>query len=204
MANGYRNDSEEYTEQAIWLRFRNGDSLAFQSIYKSYFKMLTTYGYRLSMDPQLLEDAIHDVFIDLWRRRAFLSDVNNIRFYLFKALRNKLIRNEKNNVFDNAEDIDGFLDYLVSLSAEQDLVEDEHARVRTQRIQSAIHKLSDRQREVINLRFYNGMGLDEISQLMGLSKQCVSNLLYKSYAVLRARLKEFTTLIVLVSIFNPL
>ena len=199
MADLYRNDSEENTEQDIWSRFRSGDPQAFQSLYKRYFKVLSTYGYRLSPDRQLLEDAIHDVFMDLWRRRAFLSHVDNIRFYLFRALRNKMIRNEKNNVFEQAEDIDRFLDYLVTLSAEQHLVDDEHAVARTQKIQSAIHQLSERQREVINLRFYNGMGLEEISQLMGLSKQCVSNLLYKSYAVLRARLKEFSILFVLIT-----
>ncbi|MNY62107.1 RNA polymerase sigma factor [compost metagenome] len=62
----------------------------------------------------------------------------------------------------------------------------------------AVASLSDRQKEVINLRFYHGMSLDEISELMGLSKQGVSNLLYKAYAVLRTRLGELTILSLLV------
>lgn len=185
-------------EPHIWHRFKQGDMQAFQALYQRHVKSLTSYGHRLTSDRQLLEDAIHDLFIDLWRRKEHLNDAENIRFYLFRALRNRLSRNGRNNIFEQAEDIDGFLDYLVALSSEQQHIHSEGIDERTQRVRRAVEGLSERQREVINLRFYHGMSLDEISGLMGLSKQGVSNLLYKSYAVLRTRLGELTILSLLV------
>jgi RNA polymerase sigma factor (sigma-70 family) len=194
------NGPELSSEWNLWYHFKLGNQHAFEALYRHYFKILNNYGARLTSDSQLLEDAIHDVFIDLWRRKEHLADVENVRFYLFRALRNRVIRNGRNNVFENKEDIDGFLDYLVSLSHEQQSIDAESLNDKTQRIQNAIASLSDRQREVINLRFYHALSLDEISILMGLSKQSVSNLLFKSYAVLRLKLKELSMLSILTSL----
>jgi RNA polymerase sigma-70 factor (ECF subfamily) len=194
------NGPELSSEWNLWYHFKLGNQHAFEALYRHYFKILNNYGARLTSDSQLLEDAIHDVFIDLWRRKEHLADVENVRFYLFRALRNRVIRNGRNNVFENKEDIDRFLDYLVSLSHEQQSIDTESLNDKTQRIQNAIASLSDRQREVINLRFYHALSLDEISILMGLSKQSVSNLLFKSYAVLRLKLKELSMLSTLTSL----
>lgn len=193
-----RAESDLSGELHTWHRFRQGDMQAFQLLYQRHVKSLTSYGHRLTPDRQLLEDAIHDLFIDLWRRKEHLTEAENIKFYLFRALRNRLLRNGRNDIFEQAEDIDGFLDYLVSLSSEQQHINSEDITARTQRVRNAVESLSDRQKEVINLRFYHGMALDEISELMGLSKQGVSNLLYKSYAVLRTRLSKLTILSLLV------
>lgn len=193
-----RVESDSSSELHIWHRFKQGDMQAFQALYQRHVKSLTSYGYRLTPDRQLLEDAIHDLFIDLWRRREHLTEAENTKFYLFRALRNRLLRNGRNDVFEQAEDIDGFLDYLVALSTEQQHIDSEEVHARTQRVRSAVESLSDRQKEVINLRFYHAMSLDEISELMGLSKQGVSNLLYKSYAVLRTKLSKLTILSLLV------
>lgn len=199
MSNFLGNDSEPSPDGIVWLHFKQGDQRAFKVLYQRYFKILCSYGCRLTSDRQLLEDAVHDIFIDLWRRREHLAEVENIKFYMFRALRNRVVRNGRNNIFENSEDIDGFLDYLVSLSSEQQSIDSESLHARVKRVQNAVENLSDRQKEVINLRFYHGMSLDDISQLMGLPKQSVSNLLFKSYAVLRLRLKELSFLTMLLS-----
>lgn len=199
MSNFLGNDSEPSPDGIVWLHFKQGDQRAFKVLYQRYFKILCSYGCRLTSDRQLLEDAVHDIFIDLWRRREHLAEVENIKFYMFRALRNRVVRNGRNNIFENSEDIDGFLDYLVSLSSEQQSIDSESLQARVKRVQNAVENLSDRQKEVINLRFYHGMSLDDISQLMGLPKQSVSNLLFKSYAVLRLRLKELSFLTMLLS-----
>ncbi len=189
------------TDTEIWSRFKAGDKKAYEILYKRHFRVLAQYGYRISKDPLLTEDAIQDVFIDLWRRRDFLSDTQNPKFYLFKALRNQLLRNNRNDVFDKANDIDEFLDYLVTLSEEQQLIENETRSDKIKQIQKAIARLSPRQQEVITLRFYHGMSIDEISTLMTLSHQSVNNLLSRAYAVLRLIIHFFIAFIVYVTGF---
>lgn len=192
-------DTASLNDSEIWNRFREGDQKAYETLYKRHFKVLAQYGYRISNDPLLTEDAIQDVFIDLWRRKNHLSETLNPKFYLFKALRNQLLRNNRNDVFDKANDIDDFLDSLVTLSEEQQLIENESHTDKIKYIRRAISKLSPRQQEVITLRFYHGMSIPEISELMTVSPQSVNNLLSRSYAVLRMIIHFFITLIVYVT-----
>lgn len=187
----------QLNERELWQAFKKGDQQAFEQIYRSFFQVLTNYGSRLTLDSQQLEDAIQDLFIDLWRRSAHLGDVDNIKFYLLRALRNQLLRNGRNDVFKQAAAIDEFLDQEVTLSAEQQFIEQDKLALQTERVRQAVSKLSPRQQEAINLRFYHGMSLDQTAQLMGVSKQVVSNLLFKAYVVLRLIIKTVTIFLVI-------
>lgn len=182
-------------DQTRWIAFKEGDQEAFQQIYDQYFSQLALYGRRLTADSQLLENAIQDVFVELWRRRHYLSDVDCIKFYLIRSLRNQVLRNTRNDVFDQAGDIDDFLDLLVTLSAEQHTIDQEMKLDQANRIRMAVDRLAVRQREVIHLRFYQGLKLEEIARIMDLSKQSVSNLLYKAYAALRVSIRFVLTVL---------
>lgn len=177
-------------DKLLWVACQQGDLAAFEQLYNLYFDKLASYGRRLSADQLLIEDAIQDVFVELWRRKAYLAEIESLKFYLFKALRNQLIRNTRHDVFEGAEDIDNFLDLLVTLSAEHQSIEQEIAIDQARSVRRAINRLSKRQQEAIHLRFYQGLSLDEMTQIMALTKQSVSNLLFKAYAVLRASIKS--------------
>ena len=105
---------ENTEDTLLWKSFKQGDKKAFEQLYKKYFKVLGSYGFRLSQDKDLVEDAIHDVFIDLWRRKEYLSDVQNVKFYLFSAIRNQFSRNTQKDIFvadlENGEFEQLFLD----------------------------------------------------------------------------------------------
>jgi RNA polymerase sigma factor (sigma-70 family) len=190
--------SQTHTKNAkdllIWQAFKQGDKKAFEQIYSSYFKVLGSYGLRLNPNKDLVEDAIHDVFIDLWRRKEHLGEVENVKFYLFQAVRHQFSRNIQKDIFEGSEDVNNFLDYLGTLSSEQLTIDDESNYHKKLRIQQAMNHLSNRQAEVVNLRFYQGLSLDETAKIMQLPKQVVKNLLSKSYAVLRISLKNLISL----------
>jgi len=179
----------------LWLAFKDGSERALERLYKRHFPAMSRYGYRVFPDRLLVEDAIQDVFVDLWRRREYLSEVGQVQPYLLRALRNQLLRNSRHDGFEQAENIDDFLDYLSTLSAEQHSIDRETQLTRAQSVQNALANLSHRQREAIHLRFYQGLGLDAAAKVMGIQKQVVKNLLSKSYAVLRITLKALISLI---------
>lgn len=183
---------DKLKEAELWQSFKNGDKEAFVLIYRYYFKTLANYGSRFTTDVLLLEDAVQDLFVSLWRRREQLGNLGHVespRFYLLRALRNQLTRNSRNDIFDQSENMDDFLDHLVSLSSEQQMIDQEHALDQVQKVRYAISNLSPRQQEAINLRFYHGMTLDQIAQIMRINKQAASNMLFKAYTVLRLTLK---------------
>ena len=130
-----QNSSDETT---LWIAFKKGDVRAFEQLYNRYFEVLANYGYRYCTDKQQLEDAIQDVFVDVWRRRQHLADVESVKFYLFRALRHQVIRNTRNDLLETSEDINDFLDLLVSFSPEQQSIEQETHTTQTQAIKKAI------------------------------------------------------------------
>ena len=182
-------------EQTLWKDMISGNKKSFEDLYKQYFQALINYGFRITKNENLIEDAVQELFISIWNNRTNLSEVNEVKFYLFRSLKNRILRQLEKDVFDKSEDIDVYLDFLNSISEEQKKIDSEQFDANLETLQRAIAHLPIRQQEVINLKYYHDFTLDEIAKLMDVNKQSVSNLLFRSYAILRKLLKNFTILI---------
>jgi RNA polymerase sigma-70 factor (ECF subfamily) len=182
-------------EQTLWKDMISGNKKSFEDLYKQYFQALINYGFRITKNENLIEDAVQELFISIWNNRTNLSEVNEVKFYLFRSLKNRILRQLEKDVFDKSEDVDVYLDFLISISEEQKKIDSEQFDANLETLQRAIAHLPIRQQEVINLKYYHDFTLDEIAKLMDVNKQSVSNLLFRSYAILRKLLKNFTILI---------
>jgi DNA-directed RNA polymerase specialized sigma24 family protein len=80
-------------DSTIWEKFKKGDKEALSTIYHKHIDLLFSYGMKLYRDDELVKDTIQDLFFDLMRTRRNLGATDNIRFYLTKALRRRLIQN---------------------------------------------------------------------------------------------------------------
>ena len=182
-------------EQTLWKDMISGNKKSFEDLYKQYFQALINYGFRITKNENLIEDAVQELFISIWNNRTNLSEVNEVKFYLFRSLKNRILRQLEKDVFDKSEDVDVYLDFLISISEEQKKIDSEQFDANLETLQRAIAHLPIRQQEVINLKYFHDFTLDEIAKLMDVNKQSVSNLLFRSYAILRKLLKNFTILI---------
>ena len=182
-------------EKTLWKDMISGNKKSFEDLYKQYFQALINYGFRITKNENLIEDAVQELFISIWNNRTNLSEVNEVKFYLFRSLKNRILRQLEKDVFDKSEDVDVYLDFLISISEEQKKIDSEQFDANLDTLQRAIAHLPIRQQEVINLKYYHDFTLDEIAKLMDVNKQSVSNLLFRSYAILRKLLKNFTILI---------
>ena len=182
-------------EQTLWKDMISGNKKSFEDLFKQYFQALINYGFRITKNENLIEDAVQELFISIWNNRTNLSEVNEVKFYLFRSLKNKILRQLEKDIFDKSEDVDVYLDYLISISEEQKKIDSEQFDANLDTLQRAIAHLPIRQQEVINLKYYHDFTLEEIAKLMDVNKQSVSNLLFRSYAILRKLLKNLTILI---------
>ncbi len=66
------------------------------SIYNQHVNDLFTYGLYLGFKEETIKDAIHDVFVKITMESNRLTDITNIKFYLFRALKNRLLDIHKN------------------------------------------------------------------------------------------------------------
>lgn len=169
----------------LWYAFRQGDSAAFQQIYRLYARDLLNYGHKVTGDVPLIEDSIHDLFIELWQSRATLSDTDSIRFYLFRSLRNKINRTRSRDLFFQATDIQVIPTPADEFIIENNLIESEDAQHMHRQLRSSFARLTPRQQEALNLRFYQHFSNEEIAQIMGVNYQSACRFIYAALKTLR-------------------
>ncbi|WP_229311486.1 RNA polymerase sigma factor [Larkinella rosea] len=169
----------------LWYAFRQGDEAAFQQIYRLYARDLLNYGYKVTNDVPLIEDSIHDLFIELWQSRANLSDTDSIRFYLFRSLRNKINKTRNRDLFFQASDIDQIQMPIDDFIIENQLIEHERVEQVHRQLQKSYGLLTPRQQEALNLRFYQHFSNDEIARIMGVNYQSACRFIYSALKTLR-------------------
>lgn len=178
----------------IWNDFLNGDKKAFNTIYIDNIQTLYRYGLNFSQDESLIKDCIHDVFVDLNKYRSNLKSTNNIQLYLFKALKNAIIRAiNKNKKQYNIEKVD--IPFYYEESFEEVLIENDSELYRINSIREAFSALSARQKEALYLKFNSGLDYDEISSILNINYQSARNLVHRSIEKLRESYRKSGVLI---------
>ena len=160
----------EKTYDTQWECFRAGDAQALGRMYDQYILLLYRYGHKLTTDRSLVEDCIQDVFAELWKRRDRISPTTSVKFYLFRALRQKIVRQRKYQSRRLAEDAIA-VSHESLATADPSFTEDQ-----LQALRQALAHLSPRQKEAIYLKFYNRLSNDEIAAVMEIDKRTVYNL----------------------------
>ncbi|TDB62337.1 RNA polymerase sigma factor [Arundinibacter roseus] len=188
--------------KALWNAFREGNREAFQRIYELHSRELVGYGYKITSNVQLVEDSIHDLFIELWQSRANLSETDSIKFYLFRSLRNKIQRVQQRDVFYNATS----MDMLPEVEEEDNFMEQKWLRPEGQeqlyrQLREGYQQLSPRQQQAIDLRFTHHFSNEEIARIMGINYQSACKFIYSALKILRETVRIFCVSLLLLSSF---
>lgn len=177
----------------LWEDFRAGDENAFAKLYNDYVQELYRFGVRFNSDREVIKDNIQDLFIKLYHNRENLNPTDNIRLYLFRALKNRLI----NLYFDKKESVSlDELPFEILKTEDVEPGEDWEVIVKRKRLQKGLDTLTPRQREAIYLRYTKEIPMDEMCELLDMNYQSVRNLLHRSIEKLRKELLIFTLLMI--------
>ena len=170
----------------LWNDFREGSQAAFSQLYERFSADLYRYGYNLIRNKQLVEDCLHELFLHLHESRARLGATDNIRFYLYRALRrrlldtvarfNKLASDEY--LFDDAE--------FVIQPFEQTLVEQQFVEQQTLRVIAQLNKLPKRQKEILYLVYMKGLSYPQAAEVMDITMKSVYNTVNVALTTLRS------------------
>lgn len=53
----------------LWKRLKSGDTNALKEIYNLYLGSLEGYSRKFTNETEIIEDAIHDLFIQIWNKK---------------------------------------------------------------------------------------------------------------------------------------
>lgn len=178
--------SKENTE--IWNQFIHGDESCFKALFDLYYKPMYGYGVKLCDQPELVKDCIQELFRNIWERRDELSHIESPNVYLFVSLRRKILKRIKayRKTDPDLEEVDE-TDFI-QFDKEELIIRDEVKFQQKKKLQQALNQLSDRQKEIIYLHYYNGMSYGEIEQILSINRQSVRNHIYRAMETLRSLL----------------
>lgn len=178
---------EGKSDQEIWKSFNLGDETAFNYIYRTYVQDLYRHGWQYSKDEDLVKDSIQNLFIYLRRKRGELSEVINIRGYLYKCIQAEISKNRKYEARSKSVEADFQEDaFLIEISPETTLINKESALRQHELLRRSLHQLTPKQRKALLLFYEDGMSYREISALMDFSEvKTARKLVYRAIASLK-------------------
>ncbi|MCL7988668.1 RNA polymerase sigma-70 factor [Sphingobacterium sp. lm-10] len=170
-----------------------GDNRAYKNLYDTHYYPLCVYANRIIDDEYYAQTIVNDVFFGIWQNRAGLAEIQALRPYLLRSIRNRCITHIKQETkrrkinqrlpISQDEDMDAAAeDNTISkiLASELDL-----------KIASAIKLLPALTREIFTLSRFGDMKYVEIADHLNVSVDVVKYHIKQALAHLRRYLQEY-------------
>jgi len=174
-------------ETRLWEAFQAGDEEAYTRLYRLHVRAMYRYGLSLvPVSEAFVLDCIHDVFTEIWAKRQRLTVPDNVRYYLLKSLKTRILhllkRQERPHQFVSQDDFD---DLWAEPSAEELRAQEEESTQRQELVKRLIDQLPPRQQEAIRLRFVENLEYNQIAEMLSMNRQSAQNLVFRAIEKLR-------------------
>ena len=148
------------------------DQSAYKELFAHFYKSLQQFAATFVRSPQVAEEIVSDVFIKVWKKRAGLNRIRNLKLYLFISTRNGALnhlRTQKKIVLQP----DHYFVQLQSIyfNPEKLLLTAEMMN----RVQKAINDLPPRCQLIFKLVKEDGLKYREVADLLHISLKTVEN-----------------------------
>lgn len=179
-------------EELERVRQRDPDALAL--LFRRYFDQVYGLAYRLLGQSAAAEDAAQEVFLKIHRAADRIDSSRNptpwILTITYNACRD-IFRSASHKMTKSSVSLDEEPDFGASLVPDHRTPEDEAlSREREAQVQAAIQQLPDPLREVVVLHDYQGLGHQEIAEVVGASYAAVRKRYSRALAALSELLKD--------------
>jgi RNA polymerase sigma-70 factor (ECF subfamily) len=173
-------------------RIQRGDMHAYQELIRRYqrkvFRIISSYVHNPEDAMEVLQDTFLKVFIarDSWDNRLSLSG------WLYRIAINASIdryrRSDRGRTSSLEDVMESRLQESVTSSGPVDPLEGMRERERRRFLEDAVRRLPERQREVVSLRYFAEMKLEEIAAALDCPLGTVKSNLHKAVMGLKAML----------------
>ncbi len=178
-------------ENKLWESLKKGEICAYEQIFKRYYNDLNGYGLKLCSNPELVRDCIQSLFVTLWERREHLAMIRSLKAYLLASLRREILKMlRRDRSINNLLKLQQITTAAIQSSMEEMLIRNELEASKKKILGKALECLSERQREILYLKYYNGMSYAEIEEILGINNQSIRNHIYKALQKMKTHFKE--------------
>jgi RNA polymerase sigma factor (sigma-70 family) len=190
-----------YTAEC-WTAFTKGDEKAFVTLHDLFFHSLYDYALRMLQDPDLSYDAIQELFLKLWEKRNSLPEVQFVKAYLMRCLRSAILNKLRSLKLYELKIAARYHTPDIEFSPEEIRIKKESASFNSSQLTQMINTLPARQKEIIYLRFYEGLSYKDISRILNVNYQSLVNNLNRILNRFKAVLKDHPDFLWIIGLFS--
>ena len=183
----------EAERERRWIRAsKRGDALAFNRLVLQWEGPIYNLALRMLQDPEEAAEATQEVFLSAFRHIGRFRIRARFSTWLYRIAANQCLSRLRRRPpgVDYTESDASWTSPVSSDSQEGELLRAE----RRSQVCKALAKLTEDQRAVVELKFFQDRTFDEIAAILELPVSTVKSRLYTSLAVLRRRLIGFSDL----------
>ena len=174
------------SDEAIVALCGRSDEVALAELYDRYGGIAFGLARRVLRDDALAEDAVQEAFLAIWRGAArFLPERGKASTWILTLVHRRavdLVRREERRRTEALPDAD----QPVGAGAADDEL---WLRLERERVQAALAKLPDPQREAIELAYYGGFTQSELAERLGEPLGTIKSRMFTGLARLRELLE---------------
>jgi RNA polymerase sigma-70 factor (ECF subfamily) len=186
------NQTAIHTDNLCWERLLHGDKNALFELYTRYYHTLLFIGLKQIHDSDLVKDVIQQQFLYLWEKRSTLMEARNVRSYLIISFLRRLtsdwVKSRRTVNLEIAWSKQE--EEQVEASWEEQLIIKDGDAAVSKNLMAIINALPARQRELIILKFYEGLSYDAITQKTGLTHRTVYNKIHEALEKIKQKLVQ--------------
>ena len=170
---------KEYSDLDLMENISNYDSRAIEELYNRYSPLLYTLIKKIAPDEKTAEELLISVFTIIWKKAdKFDFKSGNVFTWLITLARNRAVdhlrrtRAVTNKIEKYDEDYEDYF-ILPTLSKKIDKVDYQTAQSFKPIMEKALARLTDAQKYVIHLAYYEGYSLEEIADKLNIPVETV-------------------------------
>lgn len=154
------------TDYELMQRVLKRDSKALEALYDKYSPLLYTLIKRIVKDEKLAQEVLADVFVIIWQKTDFFNfDYKNVFSWIVLLTKNKAVdtlrRKNGNASIEYSDEFEN--NFIIPAIVDYNEFGFEDAIARSENLKSAISKLTEAQRYVLQLAFFEGLTQSEIA-----------------------------------------
>src|SRR5206468_11910123 len=167
--------SDSRSDQELIAAVNDGDSNAFEALYYRYRDWVVSLAYRFTGDRELALDVLQETFLYFVKKFPGFRLTAQLQTFLYPAVRNlSIAARRKAERFQSDEKETGTIEAVITTEPSQD-----------ESLTAALALLSKEHREVLLLRFVDGLSLAEIADTINIPLGTVKSRLHNALAYLR-------------------
>ncbi|HZO96470.1 MAG TPA: sigma-70 family RNA polymerase sigma factor [Gaiellaceae bacterium] len=173
------------SDEAVVALCARSDEVALAELYDRYGRVAYGLAFRILRDEALAEDAVQEAFLAVWRGAArFLPERGKASTWILTVVHRRavdLVRREQRRRAEPLPEAEA--------AAGGGSDEAMWLRLERERVQAALAKLPDRQREAIELAYYGGFTQSELAERLGEPIGTIKSRMFTGLARLRELLE---------------